>query len=37
MIDEDVLRELEEMEMASDINDILSYRSAAELELQVCC
>jgi hypothetical protein len=34
-IDEDILRELEQMEKESDLDDILSYRSAAEHELQV--
>ncbi|KAF5748859.1 putative vacuolar protein sorting-associated protein 13B-like isoform X3 [Tripterygium wilfordii] len=33
-IDEYILRELEQMEKESDIDDILSYRSAAEHELQ---
>ncbi|XP_059429987.1 uncharacterized protein LOC132163636 isoform X3 [Corylus avellana] len=33
-IDEDILRELEQMEKESDLDDILSYRSAAEHELQ---
>ncbi|KAA8547313.1 hypothetical protein F0562_003823 [Nyssa sinensis] len=34
LIDEDILRELEEMEKDYDIDDILSYRSTAECELQ---
>ncbi|KAM3684567.1 hypothetical protein ACJW31_11G053600 [Castanea mollissima] len=33
-VDEDILRELEKMEKESDVDDILSYRSAAEHELQ---
>ncbi|KAK6259268.1 hypothetical protein SCA6_013742 [Theobroma cacao] len=33
-IDESIIRELEQMEKESDIDDILSYRSAAEHELQ---
>ncbi|KAK4834297.1 hypothetical protein QYF36_020421 [Acer negundo] len=33
-IDESVVRELEQMEKESDIDDILSYRSTAECELQ---
>lgn len=33
-IDESVVRELEQMEKESDVDDILSYRSAAECELQ---
>ncbi|KDO50191.1 hypothetical protein CISIN_1g0000282mg, partial [Citrus sinensis] len=33
-IDESVVRELEQMEKESDVDDILSYRSAAERELQ---
>ncbi|CAI0559649.1 unnamed protein product [Linum tenue] len=33
-IDEDILRELEEIEKESDVDDILRYRSAAESELQ---
>ena len=34
-IEEDVLCELEEMERLCDIDDILSYRSAAEREIKV--
>lgn len=34
-IDEYVVQELEQMEKESDIDDILSYRSTAEQELQV--
>jgi hypothetical protein len=34
LVDEDILQELEQMEKESDIDDILSYRSAAEHELQ---
>ncbi|XWS30007.1 hypothetical protein CRYUN_Cryun24cG0081100 [Craigia yunnanensis] len=33
-IDESIIRDLEQMEKESDIDDILSYRSAAEHELQ---
>ncbi|XVE86346.1 hypothetical protein DITRI_Ditri18aG0027900 [Diplodiscus trichospermus] len=33
-IDESIIRDLEEMEKECDIDDILSYRSAAEYELQ---
>ncbi|XP_056171449.1 uncharacterized protein LOC115688889 isoform X4 [Syzygium oleosum] len=33
-VDEQILQELEQMERASDIEDILSYRSVAERELQ---
>ncbi|XP_048139080.1 uncharacterized protein LOC115752507 isoform X2 [Rhodamnia argentea] len=33
-VDEQILQELEQMERASDIEDILSYRSIAECELQ---
>lgn len=35
MIEEDVQQELEEMEKATDIDDILGYRSMAERELEV--
>ncbi|KAL6965673.1 hypothetical protein U1Q18_036727, partial [Sarracenia purpurea var. burkii] len=34
LIDDDTLRELEQMEKESDIDDILNYRSSAECELQ---
>ncbi|CAK9158557.1 unnamed protein product, partial [Ilex paraguariensis] len=34
VIDDDIVRELEQMEKESDIDDILTYRSAAERELQ---
>ncbi|XP_048591068.1 uncharacterized protein LOC106348493 isoform X1 [Brassica napus] len=36
-IDEEILLGLEEMEKKSDIDDILSYRSAAEGEMQKAC
>lgn len=35
VIEEDVLLDLEKMEKASDIDDILCYRSVAEHELHV--
>lgn len=34
-IDEYIIQDLEQMEKESDIDDILSYRSVAELKLQV--
>lgn len=35
VIDEDVQRQLEEMEKGTDIEDILNYRAVAEQELEV--
>lgn len=35
VIDEDVQRELEEMEKETDVEDILNYRAVAEQELEV--
>lgn len=35
VIEEDVQRELEEMEKETDIDDILNYRAVAERELEV--
>ncbi|KAG4977288.1 hypothetical protein JHK84_036989 [Glycine max] len=34
LVDDDVLRDLEQMEKESDLDDILNYRSAAEYEMQ---